>query len=553
MFYRILKIVVFVFLFLGAVPQLVIKTCAQNYYWIEFTDKNNTGYTIDDPMEYLSVRAIERRIKQGIAIDSLDLPVSRIYIGQVLQHGDSLVHASKWMNGITVKTQSSDFMLRTLQLPFVRYVQLTKPARQNKSATDKFYEPTVKSGYSSIADSIYYGPSFYQVNQINAGYLHDLGYRGQGMIVAVLDAGYYNTDIYPAFDSLWFYNRVLGSRDFVNPTEDFYSTNYHGMSVLSCMAGVIPGELIGTSPEASYWLLRSEDASSEYLVEEDNWIVAAEFADSVGADVINSSLGYATFDDPEMNHDYSDMDGSTTRVTRGADIAASRGMLVFSSVGNEGNDPWKYLIAPSDGDHVIAVGAVDRQGVPASFTSYGPASDGDVKPNVTALGRNTFLQKSDGTTGFSNGTSFSCPVMAGAATCLWQANPDATVQQVKKAIEQSAHLYPASDSLLGYGIPDLKTADFILKSMIHPDSLFSWNIYPNPFSSRLVLRKPDPSVAEDATISLFTVDGKLLHQIKIPVTSEITLDNLQDLPAGLLILRIETAQETTTVKLNKFR
>ncbi len=527
---------------------------SQDYYWVAFTDKNNSQFSLSNPEEYLSEGALKRRAKQNIAIDSFDLPVNAPYIQQVLNLGAEYVHSSKWLNGVTVNAETDSFRVLALQLPFVKQVQLTKPAGEQKSAVDKFRELELPDDSLSI-DTSFYGLSVYQVAQLNGQYLHKQNYRGQNMQIAVLDGGFYEVNNYPAFDSLRTENRILGAKDFVNPKVDFYRTHYHGMSVLSCMAGNVPGKLVGTAPDASYWLIRSEDTSSEYLIEEDNWVAAAEFADSVGADIINSSLGYFEFDDEQMNHTYAEMDGRTTRAAIGANIAASRGMLVFCSAGNEGNDEWKYIITPSDADGAIAVGAVDYLAEPASFTSFGPAADGDVKPNVAALGRSTYLQKIDGSFGYSNGTSFSAPVMAGMGACLWQANPAASALQVKHAIEQSASLYPASDSLTGYGIPDMKIADKILKSFW--DTLKEeknvWLVYPNPAVDHIYVQRSDPNENELVKLSFFTIDGRLiLNQQKTP-TSKIVISNLQALPAGLLILKIESETTTETVKISLIR
>lgn len=526
---------------------------AQNFYWVAFTDKKNTQFSLSNSEEYLSERAINRRIQQDIQIDSLDLPVNQNYIDGVLELNAELVHASKWLNGITVKTVSDSFAYKVLKLSFVNEVELTKPSLENKSYVDKFFEPASEQKSVSLIDTSYYGPSADQVGQLNAHVLHENNYRGEGIQIAVLDGGFLNVNEYPAFDSLRSDNRIMGTKDFVDSNEDFYQTHYHGMSVLSCMAGLIPGELIGTAPKASYWLIRSEDTSSEYRIEEDNWVVAAEFADSVGADIINSSLGYFLFNDESMNHSYDEMDGNSTRVTRAANIAASKGMLVFSSAGNEGNDPWKFLIAPADGDNVIGVGAVDNEGEAAFFTSFGPSSDGDVKPNVAALGRNTYLQRSNGTLGYSNGTSFASPVLAGAGACLWQANPQATAEEIKNAIEQSAHLYPQSDSLLGYGIPDMQIADQLLKTSVvqNIQQETKWQVFPNPMRNYLVVKNTEKFDQQEIKISFYNLSGQLLNQEVRRTGNEIIIHNLQSLPTGLLILKIESENHSESIKLSK--
>lgn len=526
---------------------------AQEYYWIAFTDKNNTEYSTSNPEEYLSERAIERRIKQNIPIDSLDLPVNSTYIDSIICIGAELVHSSKWMNGITVKTDLDNFANILSEISFVKEVQLTKPAQHTKSAINKFYEAGQK--VSEPIDTSKYGASVYQTGLMNGQFLHNQNYNGQGIQIAVLDGGFTNVDEYIAFDSIWANNQILGTKDFVDSDSDIFDTHYHGTSVLSCIAGNVPGELFGTATKASFWLLRSEDGDSEYLIEEDNWIAAAEFADSVGVDIINSSLGYSEFDDTTMNHTYADMDGKTTRVTKGANIAASRGILVFSSAGNEGNDDWKYIIAPSDGDKVISVGASNKYGFAAYFTSYGPASDGDIKPNVTGVGWNTYLQRGDGELGYSNGTSFSSPVIAGMAACLWQAVPYSTATEVKQAIEMSASLYNEPDSLLGYGIPDFQIAFMYLfnQTVQFQETEDKWLVYPNPLRNFLILQQKDVNMGEDVEIEIYSIEGKLIRQWNKPNSSRILLAGLQSLPNGLLVMKVTSDNYSETIKLYKQR
>jgi len=524
---------------------------SQGHYWVAFTDKNNTTFSLSNPKTYLSDRSIQRRIKQNIPIDSLDLPVNKNYIDSVLSIGAEFIHSSKWLNGVTVYSDLENFESKLNRYSFIKEVQFTKPKAIPKSSFNKFKE--LKNRTKEPIDSSYYGNSVLQTGLLNGQFLHNQGFNGEGIHIAVLDAGFLNVDEYFAFDSLWANQQILGTKDFVHPDSDIFNTHYHGMSVLSCMGGNVPGDLIGTARKAKFWLLRSEDDNSEYLIEEDNWVVAAEYADSVGADIINSSLGYYEFDDPEMNHSYADLDGKTTRVTRGANIAVAKGILVFSSAGNEGNDPWKYIIAPSDGDKVIGVGAVNGFGEAAPFTSFGPAADGAVKPNVSAVGWGTYLQQSNGGLGFSNGTSFSSPVLAGMAACLWQANPFANAAEVKQAIEQSSTLFNEPDSLLGYGIPDFKLADQILSSTndFPWEENNSWMVYPNPVKDYIILQHKPGEHPDEVTVEFFSVDGRLFLKQTLAFSPKIVLKSLQSLPLGLILLRVESEGSTETIKLSK--
>jgi len=542
----------YVILVLGLCLLCVAQVGAQNYYWISFTDKNHTSYSLDNPEEYLSERAIERRIKQNIAIDSLDLPVNQYYIDSILTLDVEQFHTSKWLNGITVKTDVDTLPELIQNWSFVKEVQLTKPSTTSKSAKTKFVE--YEEGEVPI-DTSYYGESVYQVGMLNGQFLHNDNYKGQGMQIAVIDAGFINADTMPALDSLWINDQILGTKDFLNLETDIFSSpnDYHGMSVLSAMGGNIPGQLIGTAPKASFWLIRSENTYSEYLVEEDNWVAAAEFADSAGVDVINSSLGYYEFNDSSTDHTYADMDGKTTRVTRGANIAASRGILVFTSAGNERYNSWFRIIAPSDGDDVIGVGAVDKDLVPGYFSSAGPASDGDIKPNVAAMGVHTVVQLMNGMIGKANGTSFSSPVMAGMAACLWQKNPDKTAAEVKKAIEESGNLYLNPDSLSGYGVPDMQVADELLSSMsaYEIDNDQNWTIYPNPVGDYLVVQSSGAEAYQDVEIRLVTLSGHIVKYWSKQISGRVVLEDIPSGLKGMFLLQLITKNYSETFKLVK--
>ncbi len=523
------------------------QSLSQSSYWVQLKDKNGTAFQIDHPEAFLSQRAIDRRNRQHIAIDETDLPVSSVYIDSLKKLGLEIVRTSKWMNGVTVRTSDTTLIQKIPSLGFVDKVELTKPAKLLKSAQHKFSDEEVSY------DALNYGNAINQLTQLNGQYLHSQGFRGKGIQIAILDAGFWHVNEITAFDSLRTSNRILGTHDFVDPKSDIYQQHSHGMSVLSCMGGNQPNDLIGTAPDASYYLFRSEDVSSEYLIEEDNWVAAAEMADSVGVDVINSSLGYYEFDDSKMNHSYSDLDGKTSRATLGANMAFRKGILVFNSAGNEGNTPWRHIIVPSDGENVIAVGAVDKSGIRASFSSVGPAFGGAVKPNVAALGSSTYLVTSSGTLGYSSGTSFSSPVLAGMGACLLQANPYANVSQLKMAIEQSAHQYSTPDSLLGFGIPDFEKADQYLKVNFsnNLESETGWMVSPNPFNDFLLIQNQNYEMRGTVQISIHNLQGACLSKSTFSNAEHITLKNLADLPGGFLILCIRSGEKEERFKLLK--
>ena len=528
---------------------LFAQNLPKSSYWVKLKDKTGTPYQISRPENFLSLRAINRRVKQNIPIEETDLPVSPVYLDSLKKRGLEIVHASKWLNGATVRTADTALIGKVSTLPFVTSVQLTKPASATKSTFLKFREEELLADINPAN----YGNAINQLTQLKGDYLHNKGFRGKGIQIAILDAGFWHVNQIAAFDSLRKSNRILGTRDFVDPSSDIYQQHTHGMSVLSCIGGNQPLSLIGTAPDAAFYLFRTEDSASEYPIEEDNWVVAAELADSVGADVINSSLGYTVFDDPKMSHKDSELNGKTTRITQGANMAFRKGILVFNSAGNEGKSTWKRVNAPADGENVIAVAAVDKNGIRASFSSVGPAYGGAVKPNVAAMGSLTFLVGSTGVLDYLNGTSFSSPVLAGMGACLLQANPNASVKQIKMAIEQSGSIFNKPDSLLGYGIPDFEKADKYLKlntnNSLYPKSLIT--VSPNPFSDFISIKNLDTISGDYYLITIYNLRGVCLLQSYFKYSETILLDNLSYLPNGFLILSIRSGGKDQRFKMIK--
>ena len=437
-------------------------------YWVQFTDKGNNPYSLSNPSAYLSSRALQRRTNQGIAIDSLDLPVTPMYVAGVAATGVTVNAQSKWLNGVVIITADTNDLNTIAALPYVVSTGFVGARldgdgmfedKQNETFTP--YEGNRATG-TVESTMLNYGTAFDQANQIGAVCLHNAGYTGSGMVIAVIDAGFRDVDIHPVFDSLHAYNRILGTWDFVAGDTSVYEDNSHGAMVLSCMGGNIPGTIVGTAPHAQYWLLRSEEAATEYIVEEYLWSCAAEYADSVGADLINSSLGYTTFDDPAQNHTYADMNGDIAPCTRAADYAASRGIVVVNSAGNSGSSSWFYIGAPADADSILSVGAVNVSGTIAGFSSHGPTSDNRVKPDACARGENCVIVDLGGTIQTGNGTSFASPVLCGAVACLWQAHPSMSNMNIVNTVRQAGSMFANPDSAYGYGIPDLCAANLAL-------------------------------------------------------------------------------------------
>lgn len=519
---------------------------AQSCFRISFTDKVHSLALLDKPATFLSERSIQRRMRQQIPLEESDLPVSRIYIDSVVNKGALLLHTSRWMNSITVKMNDDRDISALSAFVFVKEIELTRPAIPGKKrAAGKFGTP----GWLGAIDTSFYGASAAQVGQLNGHMLHQQGFKGEGIVIAVLDAGFYGVNTLPAFESLRGEGRIAGSRDFVDPRSDIFGEHPHGMMVLSAMGGLIPGRLAGTAPGATYWLIRTEDDASEYLIEEDNWIAGAELADSVGAYIINSSVGYSDFDMAEMDHTYADMDGSTTRVARAANMAVSKGLLVFSSAGNEGSNPWQKIISPADGDSVIAVAAVNREGKRAAFSSMGPAPDGALKPDLAAMGQQSAVQGINGLVTAMNGTSFSSPILAGMAACLWQAFPGATASQVRHAFIRSGRMFHRPDTLLGHGIPDMRIAFALLagsQDLKNAEPAY-WTLFPNPTEGGFTLLA-ETGFSGATTVEIFAPSGALHrkagfsgpgpHRIALPGNGT----------SGLWLLRIISPLGTEVVK-----
>lgn len=475
------------FLFFCLFFYVITAQTSTNTYWIRFKDKNENLFLLNNPSAYLSAKAIERRQKQNIAITSSDLPVNASYINQIKELDLRIVNQSKWFNAITIVCGDINKIITIEKLPFVLEVKAVTSSDQK--TLSKF---TAESNFvavegeradpSSRTPALNYGLAYNQAHQINADCLHNFGFKGQGITIAVLDAGFLDANTLPAFDSLRLNNQLLGTRDFITGDTMVFEDFSHGMNVLSCMGANLPGQMIGTAPKANYWLLRTEDAASESIAEEITWAVGAEFADSVGADIINSSLGYNFFDNTADNHSYADMDGNTTIVTKAADIAASKGMVVVSSAGNSAGPPWYKITAPADADSILTVGAVDSTGMIASLSSRGLTFDGRIKPDVVARGLQAVIAVNGGSISTSSGTSFSSPIIAGAVACLWQANPTATNMQIIDAVRQTASQFNTPDSIKGYGIPDFCAASTLLtgieKYVLSGGQL---NVHPNPF------------------------------------------------------------------------
>lgn len=543
-------------LLLLALPLLLFGQVAPERYWIQFTDKDNTPYSVSSPEAFLSARAIARRQRQHIAIVESDLPVDPDYIAQVQAAGAELLNVSKWMNGIVVRITSDAVLQQVLALPFVA---ATEPVGKQLESASEWKKGEVSVNAKSLATlptDEDYGTAFNQIDMLRGVALHRQGLMGQGMCVAVLDAGFSGVDQLAVFDSLRLNNRIVATRDFVDGDQHVYGHHTHGMAVLSTMAAYMPGTMIGTAPKASYMLLRTEDAGSEFPIEEYNWVAGAEFADSAGADIFNTSLGYNTFDDPAYDHVYADLDGHTTVAARGSNMAASKGILVVTSAGNEGNSSWKFISTPADADSALAIGAVTADEQYATFSSIGPGAAGQIKPNVCAQGHQAVVATSSG--GFSpgNGTSFAGPIMAGMAACLWQGFPDSSNMAVFDAIQRSAHLFNAPTDEMGHGIPDFMQARLLLTGHVpvnvNKDEFVT--MFPSPFTDRLEGTYYSASVQE-LEFRLVNVLGQTIQTLRGDGCGQCVhtfrFDGLAALPIGNYYVQALARDEQRTIKVVK--
>ncbi|MGL5937983.1 MAG: S8 family peptidase [Phocaeicola sp.] len=421
-----------------------------NYiYRIHLTDKKESPYSLEQPEQFLSERAIIRRNKQGLPLDETDLPVAPNYLKGIKELGVEVIQTSKWNNTALIKLCDTLIIDQLGTLPYVKgYKRVWKtPTTQESTPVNRKKEVTNEvTQFNS-----FYGIGEEQIFMHKGERLHESGFWGEGINIAVIDAGFYNVDVIDAFKKM----NLLGVRDFVNPHSDIYAQNHHGMKVLSCLAAYLPNSFVGSAPKASYWLLRSEDEASEQLVEEDYWTAAIEFADSVGVDVVNTSLGYYVFDNEGDNYRYRDLDGASSMMSHTASMVAQKGMVLVCSAGNTGKTAWKKITPPADAHDVLSVGALNRLEGNADFSSVGNTTDQRIKPDIMAIGVNTTIIENDGTLAQANGTSFASPVICGLVACFWQACPWLTAHEVIAAIRQSGDRTDYPNNVFGYGIPNI--------------------------------------------------------------------------------------------------
>lgn len=519
---------------------------AQQDAWVYFNAKPSSQQYINKPLEMLTQRALDRRINQNIAIDFKDIPVEQSYINQVkLAAGITVKAKSKWMNAVHVRGTQANINSLTI-LSFVSKIDfadksLNRTAKIAKLSKIKKVDKTKKTKIDYA-----YGSSANQIQMLNGHQLHQKNYTGSGKIIAVLDGGFIGVNTALPFQRLRANNQILGGYNFVLRDPNFYTGVSHGTSVLSVMGGYQDNSLVGTAPDASYYLFITEDDTSENPIEESLWVEAAERADSLGVDIINTSLGYFDYDNNAYSHTYSELNGTTAFISRGAEVAFSRGMILVTSAGNSGGTANPYIATPADALSVIAVGAVNATEVVTSFSSIGPSSDGRIKPDVMAQGQAAIVSDATGKIVTANGTSFSSPIMAGMIACLWQAFPKKTNREIRELVLKSSDKFSTPNNQHGFGIPDFALAvssQLALESFSKDDFI----LYPNPASDTVSISLPAKFAR--ATVLVYSILGqKVLEQ---EITSQASIISLKSLNEGMYLYKVESDGFSKTGKIIK--
>jgi serine protease AprX len=516
---------------LGTAQASQAQTGQVRRYFVYFKDKAGTPYTVGQPQAFLSARALARRNRQGIAVRPRDLPVSPAYLTQVraVSGKPQVVFTSRWLNGAVLACDSAT-LVRVQQVPAVRSAQLLSRLLPQVPAQAGAVTPTPTPA-APTSPRATYGAAYAQNQLIGAVAMHEAGYRGEGMQIAIFDAGFPGANQITALQNIQTQNRVAGTRNFVDGGRQVYRRNGHGTACLSLIGGELPGYYVGTAPRATFHLCITEDVSSESPMEEANWLAAAEYADSAGVDVISSSLGYNTFDDPALSHTYAQLNGRTSIASQAALGAARAGIVVVNSAGNDGNNSWHYIGVPADADSIITVGAVDSLRNLAGFSSFGPTADGRIKPTLSSMGVASAVLAPSGVAVRGNGTSYACPELAGLVAGFWQANPTLSAQQVIQALEAGASQAQNPDNMLGYGIANY-TASY---KLLHPGDPLAAKpaaatspaglaVFPNPSHlNELMLALPARLRGQALRVQVRDVKGTLVGEQLLPASPAATV------------------------------
>lgn len=500
----------------------VINVFSQEDAWVYFNDKPNAQTFLDNPLSMLTQRALDRRQNQGISLTINDTPIHQPYIDQIAAATGITVKAqSKWLNCLHVRGELADIQV-LLNFSFVNYIRYANSSLNSKNSIQQPIQLVNKQ--LDVQSNFNYGNSTNQIQMLNGQILHQQNYTGQGKIIAVLDSGFINVNSTSPFQRLFDNNLILGGYNYVSQNTDVYSLHNHGTMTLSCMGGFVDGQLVGTAPDAFYYLFVTEDVTSENPVEESYWVQAAEEADRLGVDVISTSLGYFGYDNPAYSYQYENMTGNYAFASQGANIAFSKGMIVVASAGNSGASSNPNIGVPAEATNVLAVGAVQANEMYAAFSSIGPSFDGRVKPDVMAQGQQSTIANTAGEITSASGTSFSCPIMAGAITSFWGAIPWANNQQVIDFVKQSSDRFSSPNNQFGYGIPDFQLALAMAQLSISDVTNIKFKLYPNPTNDKISIFFPTD--IDEVNFTIYnTLGQKIIEKNINNQVSEISLES----------------------------
>lgn len=513
-------------------------------YAIFLTDKEGTSFSIENPLAYLSQNSLDRRARNSVSITEEDFPVNVGYVDQIRSLGARILYTSRWMNAAIIqadKNELSDILL----LPFVSSHEYLGPSTEVSGGRTRKVRNTKDSNLGIINQV--------QLSMLGLDDMHTEDFYGQGINIAVLDSGFPGVDKVDAFKHLFDDGRVTYTKDFIGLSGNVFQYDDHGTEVLSVMAANLTNNFLGGVPKANYQLFVTEDVASEYRIEEYNWLVAAEKADSAGADIINSSLGYSTFDNADMDYAKEQLDGKTALVSKAALLAMSKGIFVVVSAGNEGNTSWKLVTPPADVDGVLAVGGITSTGNLSSFSSLGPTSDGRIKPDVVALGSGVSIVKENGTTGFTSGTSAAAPLIASLVAGLLETFPELTVSELYDLIIASGNMSQNPDNKKGYGLPNYTTARILQQGEEPSPISYEVYLYPNPSYGNTIKLEMDVPIGQDATVKIYNLQGQLLLSVEGEVNyanNPVELD-VSSFGSGLYIVKVESEGILRTIRLIK--
>lgn len=526
---------------------------------VKFNNKNGT-LTYADSLSFLTQNSLDRRSKQGISLDSSDLPVVPAYINQVMTTASAvkLHNVSKWFNQIVVITLDSTKASDIASLPMVASVSLVARypngvyQRPANPTPDKFTELMPIEVKRTRPGSSYYGLAYQQINLMHGDYLHDIGFKGEGMDIAVFDVNFRYTNTCPAFDSINTFNRIKDVYNFAKDTAYVYSTAIvveHGMNVLGCMAGNMPGTYVGTAPNANFYLYITEDWLTEQPIEEDNWLSAAERADSLGVYIVNSSLGYNIFTElPSASYSYADMNGQVSLIAKAANKAVAKGIFIVNAEGNEGASSWHYMLTPADADSVYSVGSVDGSGLWGG-SGYGPTYDGRIKPDGCGMGKSSMLIGGNCAPGTSNGSSFASPMVCGSIACLWQSAPSLTAFQLRRIVRMCSDHYTAPNNTVGYGIPNFELAHAIVTGTSDVTNIdYTFSLYPNPCDGHFSVRSYDPAIT-NVSYAIYDMHGKLVYKSDKLINANFQSDALAHLASGEYVLLISSFNKNYSTRI----